>query len=656
MSSQSFVLGTAGHIDHGKTALVRALSGVDCDRLPEEQSRGITIDLGFAHFEAGGFRFGIVDVPGHERFVHNMVAGATGIDLALLVVACDDSVMPQTREHLAILDLLGIRSGVVALTKRDLVDDEMLEFVRDDVAALLAGTLLADAPLVAVSSLTGEGIPELTAEIVHAAERLHPGTDAIAAGNESQNGSSSPCFRLPIDRVFTLHGHGTVVTGTVRSGRTEIGRSLAVLPEGREVRVRRLQSHGVDVERIATGQRAAVNLAGVKQDEIRRGDELAEPDGLQPTRRLLAEIKVLEAARRPLKHRRLVRLHLAAKDVTARVLLDGPQIDPGESGCAVLLCETPVVAEYDQRFILRKLSPVDTLGGGRVLSPVPGRTRTRQLLTLAPRLADADPATRLDAYLEQQGEDELEARSLAVRVGIDPQRRDALVQSLVRRESIAPASEGAATFLHAARRQRLKDLIVRRCEREIERRRPARMTPLAPLRTAAARWTSAAVVEGLLDELVSEGRLIRRGGRVGAAGETAQLTGREQAVLNEFVDACRSGGAAPPSLKDFAAAHKLPLKQLEPLVQVAIDSGRLVRVSPELVVDPEALESVRTAAVELLIAGPATVAQLKERWQVSRKYAVPYLEFFDQLGVTVRDGDARRPGPRAHCAIEDLVE
>lgn len=643
MSTQQLVLGTAGHIDHGKTSLVRALTGVDCDRLPEEKSRGITIDLGFAHFEADDVRFGIVDVPGHERFVHNMVAGSTGIDLALLVIACDDSVMPQTREHLAILDLLGISAGVIALTKRDLVDDEHLELVREEVAELTAGTCLESAPVVPVSSTTGQGLDELKDALV-----------GVAHDFKSRHGAHF--FRLPIDRVFTLQGHGTVVTGTVRSGRTQVGDTLVLLPEGRDVRVRRLQSHGSDADMISAGQRAAVNLAGVKQDEVHRGNELAAPGFLQPTRRLLAEIKVLEDEKTPLKHRRLVRLHLAAQEVTARIVMDESQVAPGDSAYAVLLCQFPVVSEYGQRFVLRRLSPVTTLGGGRVLSPVPGRCRTRRLLELALRLADPDPLERIDAWLEQQGEHELDARSLAVQVGVEPEQHDALLKQLVANRRILAAPGGGTGFLHPARRDRLKSMLVRRCEHEIERRRPARMVPAAPILTAAERWTSRGVADALLKEMVAKGSLIQRGERIGVAGESANLTQREQATLAALVDQCR-GSSAPPSLKDFLAKNGLSLKQLEPIVQIAVDTGQLIRVSPELAADPDALDAVRSATVEFIESnGPATVAQLRDHWQVSRKYAVPYLELFDQLGITLRDGDTRTVGPHGHRSIEDLVE
>ncbi len=652
MPQQQLVIGTAGHVDHGKTALVRALTGVDCDRLPEEKSRGMTIDLGFAHLERDGCRMGIVDVPGHDRFVHNMVAGSTGVDLALLVIACDDSVMPQTREHLAILQLLGIQAGVIVLTKRDLVDDEHLDLVCDDVAELTNGTFLEDAPVIPVSSVTEEGLSELVAKLVEVARQQ----------SRSRDGGY---FRLPIDRVFTLPGRGTVVTGTVRSGRVSVGDTVELFGSGesstgniqREVRVRRLQSHGVDTDSVSAGQRAAVNLAGIKQDQLERGDELAEPGRLEPTRRLLVKLTVLKSEKRSLKHRRLVRLHLGAGDVTARVLLEGGEISPGESDYAVLLCKSAVVAEFGQRFVLRRLSPVETLGGGIVLSPVPGRTRTGRLLDLAERFDNDDALSRIDAYLEQQGVDALDVETLSIRAGIDPQHGSNLLQELVASGRVQPSPGGDGLYLHATRKQELKDRLLRRCQQELESRRPARMVPVAPILTAAERWTSRPAAEGLLDELDSQGVLIRRGERIGVAGETANLTRREKSTLDTLIGKCVAGGAAPPSLKDLASEAGTAPKALEPLVQVGVDTGRLIRVSPEIVADPDALDQVRASAVEFLVEhGPATVSNLKDHWHVSRKYALPYLELFDRLGVTLRSGDSRTVGPNAQRPLEDLVE
>lgn len=652
MPQQQLVIGTAGHVDHGKTSLVHALTGIDCDRLPEEKSRGLTIDLGFAHLEVEGRRMGIVDVPGHDRFVHNMVSGSTGVDLALLVIACDDSVMPQTREHLAILEYLGIQRGVIALTKRDLVDDEHLELVRQDVTDFVKGTFLEDAPMIPVSSVTGYGLTDLTTRLGEVAEH-------------HQRSFRNPYFRLPIDRVFTLEGRGTIVTGTVRSGDVSVGETVELLGVGSraadigrcEVRVRRLQSHGEELQSVSAGQRAAVNLVGVKQQDISRGDELTQPGCFEPTRRLLVKLSVLEGEKRPLKHRHLVRLHLGAGEVTARVLLGGREIAPGRSGYAVLLCRGAVVAEYGQRFVLRRLSPVATLGGGVVLSPVPGRTRTGRLLEVASGFDNDAPASRIDAYLELRGEDSLTEQTLSVCVGIEEPAAQKQVQELIGSGRIVPSPDPKGGYLHAKWKQELKDRLLRISQSELESRRPARMIPVAPILTAGERWTSRQVVEWLLEELFAEGTLFRRGERIGVAGESAKLTSRERSTLDSLVAKCVAGGVAPPTLKDLAADVGADAKSLAPLVQVGIDSGRLIRISPDLVADPDALDQVRTSAVDFLVQhGPASVAELKEHWKVSRKYAIPYLELFDRLGVTKRAGDSRTIGPNAQRPLEELVE
>lgn len=336
------ILGTAGHIDHGKTALVRALSGIDADRLPEEKRRGITIDLGFAHLTfASGMELGIVDVPGHEAFIKNMLAGATGIDLALVVVAADESVMPQTREHLDILELLGVRAAVIAVTKADLVDDEWLELVVAEVRETVANGPFAEAPIVAVSAHAPRGFDELVAALEQAGEQIveRDGDDL---------------FRLPIDRVFTVRGTGTVVTGTVWSGALEHDQTVRVLPDGAAVRVRGLQAFGQDRQRVAAGERAAVALAGIPRDQITRGDLLTTDDGWQVSPMLTARVRVLPGAPRPLRHRQRVRFHLGTREVLGRVaVLDGEEIEPGNAGWVQLRLETPVVARAGDRFVLR---------------------------------------------------------------------------------------------------------------------------------------------------------------------------------------------------------------------------------------------------------------------------------------------------------------
>jgi selenocysteine-specific elongation factor len=342
--TRDLILGTAGHIDHGKTSLVKALTGIDCDRLPEEKARGITIDIGFASLDLPPYRLGIVDVPGHERFVKNMLAGATGIDLALLVVAADDSVMPQTREHLEILRLLGLRHGVIALTKCDLADETTRQVVELDVSELVRGTFLEDAPVVFTAAHSGAGIPELKAAIAEACRRV-----------EERPGSQ--CFRLAIDRAFVVQGHGTVVTGSVTSGSVRVGDEVEWQPRGERVRVRSLQNHDRPVEEVHRGQRAAINLAGVRHEDVVRGQELAVAGFLLPSKVMTVRLHCLAAMRRPIKHRMPARFHLGTSEVMGTVsLLDCDTVEPGRWGLAQVFLEEPATGTWGQPFVVRESS------------------------------------------------------------------------------------------------------------------------------------------------------------------------------------------------------------------------------------------------------------------------------------------------------------
>src|SRR6516162_4795790 len=364
---RDLILGTAGHIDHGKTSLVKALTGIDCDRLPEEKARGITIDIGFATLELGDYRLGIVDVPGHERFIKNMLAGATGIDLAVLVIAADDSIMPQTREHLEILRLLGLRHGLVALTKCDLVDETTREVVELEIRELVKGSFLEAASIVRTSANTGEGIQELKQAIADLCRHV-----------ESRTGKE--WFRMAIDRSFIVQGHGTVVTGSVTSGSIRVGDELEWLPKRERVRVRSLQNHDRPVEEAHRGMRAAINLAGVHHEDVIRGQELAAPGYLEPTRVLTVRMHCLADVRRPIKHRMPVRFHIGTAEIMGQVsLLDCDTIEPGQWGVAQVFLEEPAMATWGQPYVVRGSSAAQTLGGGQVLQPVAKKIRRRHL-------------------------------------------------------------------------------------------------------------------------------------------------------------------------------------------------------------------------------------------------------------------------------------
>jgi selenocysteine-specific elongation factor len=627
------ILGTAGHIDHGKTSLVRRLTGIDTDRLPEEKRRGITIDLGFANLSLPGVQFGIVDVPGHERFVHNMVAGATGVDLAMLVVAADDSVMPQTHEHLAILDLLGLRAGLVVVTKIDLVAEDEFELAIEELRETVAGTFLDGAPIVPVSNATGAGFDRLKETLVDLAMKY-------------QRPETRRVFRLPIDRVFAVEGHGVVVTGTVLGGSVAVGESVDLAPQGVSVRIRRLQTHQSDVPSVGAGQRAAVNLAGVKTDDVQRGNELVATGYLTPSRRLLVELSTLPKARR-LKDRQLVRLHLGTCETSVRVILKGGTIEPGETCMAELRSTQAVLSDHDQRFIIRLLSPVETVGGGRVLDPaIPPFRRLRDLEETGRKLASASSLSRFDAWLEEQDLGDWTPMQIACRLGIAPDEQPVLIEKLLNEKRLVRLPTGVV--IHRQRRERLGEAVLARCEREIKRRQPSKAVERSVLLQACARLASGPIVEAVIDDLLNREKLVRLGTKVGPPGRSASLTKNQQRLLDQLVKSARENASAPPLLSEHVKTLGVPIKELENLARVAEEDGLLVRVADGCYYDPAGLKHLAKQAAERLFEGrTATVAELRDLWGVSRKHAVPLCEYFDAAGVTLRQGDVRVLGPKA---------
>jgi selenocysteine-specific elongation factor len=625
------------------SALVHSLTGGTVDRLPEEKRRGITIELGFSHFEDSGARLALVDVPGHERFIHTMVAGASGVDAALLVVAADDSVMPQTREHLALLELLGVRRGVVAITKCDLADEEQLEMVELEVADLVASTFLADAPRIRVSVHFGQGVEEVRRAIVDA---------AVSAPARR---TDDPRFRLPVDRAFSAEGHGAVVTGTVWRGSARVGDTLQLLPEGLPVRVRRLQSQGLDVERVAAGERAAINLAGVKVSAVHRGDELTTPDAFEAAQRHLVELRILPDADRGVRHRQLVRVHLGANQATAQVLMDQRTLAPGEKAFAILKCESPIVAEYGQPFVVRQLSPARTIGGGKIIAPALRATdRQTRCLAAAPGLASTDASVRLSTYIDLRREAGFNDASESW-VGLSPARCQTVVQKLVERGEVISVPGQQPRFLSKQRFQRLKEQVVGRVKIELERRKPASLVLLSVIQSAMKRHASPSVLDAVLADMIGKGELTRRDDRIGLP-TGAELSHRQRDMLTTLLAEVSAAGATPPTLKEFAERHGYSLQDVEPIVQVAVDEKAVVRVSPQLVMTREALEELRQRlAKHFEKSSTAKVGEMREQWGITRKHAVPIFEFFDQCQITSRDGDLRSAGPRVAIPVDEAL-
>jgi selenocysteine-specific elongation factor len=620
--TRRLVLGTAGHIDHGKTALVRALTGVDTDRLPEEKRRGITIDLGFARLELpGGIELGIVDVPGHEAFVRNMLAGATGIDLMLLVVAADEGVMPQTREHLAIIELLGIRRGVVALTKADLADDEWTALVNDEVRELLAPTPLAGVSIVAVSARTGAGLDELR-------DRL---ADAAGAGVSR---SADDLFRMPIDRVFTIRGTGTVVTGTVWSGALRRDAQLRIEPAGFTARVRALQHHGADCDEIRAGERAAVALAGIDRHTLTRGDCLVSA-GWTPSRILTVELVALRDAAAPLTVRQRVRVHLGTGEVLARLALPDGEVLPGATGLAQLRLEQPLLCRAGDRFVIRSYSPVHTIAGGVVLEPcAPKRKRLTEPLR-ATLLALRDPDLRLAALLELAGRQGIRRADLPVLSGLPPGRAAALAAG---DPNVAVVDDRLVAASHLGH---CRDALLRRLD-EFHGASPLEEgIDREVLRRYVAAGTGAPIFDLVFQDLLSNGAISASGSTVARAGFQPTPTAVEQALLDRICALLDASGLEPPEL------HELPPElagraDLPVLVRLLERTGRIVRLAPTRWASATAISTAVSALQTYMVPGQSYgIVDFKDILGLTRKHLIPLLEYLDRTGVTTRTGETR---------------
>ena len=633
------ILGTAGHIDHGKTSLIRALTGVDTDRLPEEKRRGITIELGFAELTVGEYRLGIVDVPGHERFVRNMLAGATGMDLALLVVAADDSVKQQTREHLEILRLLHLQSGVIALTKCDLAEAEWMELVEEEIRLLVAGTFLERAPIVRTSVATGEGIATLCATLGVAAERAATAVD--------QHKREAP-FRMAIDRAFTIAGHGTVVTGSVSSGAARLGDELAIEPAGLQVRVRGLHNHDRPVDIVSRGQRAAINLAGVHHDQIRRGQELATQGHLVPSRLLTVRLALLPSAPRPLKSRSRVRTHVGTAEILSTVvLLDRNQLEPGETAPAQLFLAEPAVTVWNQPFVVRSESPVLTLGGGQVLDPnaVKLRRPDKTTLQFIHQLTDEDAATRASAALFLADFRRWKPDDLARTAGVaQPHKtyQSLREQGLVREVQISPTRK---LYLHEQTISRLSDRIAQAL---------TRLHALEPLRPKIDRSKVAhlfdylgdsALVEYLLSDMQSAGRVQLSDKAVGLAGHGPKLSQNEHKLLQQIIQDYRQAGIEPPTVQQYQQTITRNQQSVPQLVSLAAAEGQLVEIAADLYMHADAEQQIRGMLAGPLSAGDGlTMSEIRDILKTTRKYAVPICEYLDRVGFTKRVGDTRVAG------------
>ncbi len=629
---KQMILGTAGHIDHGKTSLIRALTGIDTDRLKEEKERGITIELGFAHYTLpSGQVLGIVDVPGHEKFVKNMVAGATGIDMVALVIAADEGVMPQTREHLEICQLLKIRQGLVVLTKIDMVDEDWLGLVKEDVSEYLAETFLADSPVVEVSSATGQGIKELAQALDTLAQKV-PDRD------------SGHIFRIPVDRVFTMKGFGTVITGTSVSGSVRLGEDVTIYPQGIQSKIRGLQVHNREVSEVSSGLRTAINLQGVERALIQRGNVLASKDSLRPTYMVDGSLELLAGAPRKLKNRARVRFHSGTSEIMARVvLLDREELKPGESCFVQIRLDEPTAVLRNDRFVIRSYSPVRAIGGGEVLSAFPLTKKKRFSDTVLKEmqiLHSGELSELIEVFALSGRFHGVEQGDLPFLTNTGKKKLEDTLKKLMaqKRLSLFDKERGAlihSDFLNKARQEILDTLT------EYHRNNPLKTGLIKEeLRSRTAGSDNPKLFNHLINQLTSDSLIVQEKEIVRLREHKVTLAQDQKEIRKKLEKIYSDSGLQPPYIKEWK--DQFPNSAGLEVLGVMVKEGALVKVTEDLYFHRNAIEDLEVRLVEFLKThGEMTTPQFKELTDVSRKYTIPLIEYFDRHQVTVRVGDNR---------------
>ena len=622
------ILGTAGHIDHGKTQLVQALTGIDTDRLKEEKERGISIELGFAYLDLGSdVRVGIVDVPGHERFVRQMVAGAGGIDIAALVIALDEGVMPQTVEHLDILSLLGIKHGVVVLTKLDLVDNEFALLAEEYAKELVRGTFLENAPMVRVSSKTGEGIEEIKSVILSLSEKV---------GDKSVHG----LLRLPIDRVFTLKGHGTVVAGTLISGTISVGDDVEILPQGIHSSVRSIESHNRFEQRSFPGERVAVNLRGIEQADVHRGNVLTHKGEFRPS--YIVDVNFTSLNRSPIKLTNLkkLRLHHYTTDVEATIALaDRDVLEPGDEVMAQLRTSSPIVPATGDRFVVRAISPSVTLGGGVIVNPRAPKLRARSVKTFLETEREDDPSL-ISSLIKGSGVNGVNRNELMGMSSFSSTRLDKTLDKLRTKRTIIQLDSTERRLVH----RDFLDLVQRKISDKL-----GRFHNDNPLKEGISKQELRSMTPGsdrlfkiALDDLISSGTLVDQVNTIRSAKHSIKLKDDERNIKEKLFGAINKDLHAPPVLKELISSVGAELKQVKSLLSVLEKEGKIIKIKEEMYFSSDFIKNVRgTLVAHLKKQGSITPSGFQEITGSSRKYNIPLLEYFDREKVTLRVGDQR---------------
>ena len=631
---KQIILGTAGHIDHGKTSLIKAVSGYDTDRLIEEKRRGITIELGFAALDLpSGTHIGIVDVPGHEKFVKHMVAGATGIDVVTLIIAADEGVMPQTREHLEICTLLGVKQGLIALTKIDMVDEEWRELVQEDIRDFVAGTFLEGAPIVPVSSLTGEGTDAFIKTL-----------DDICADLPGHRASG--LFRLPVDRVFTMKGFGTVITGTLISGKITVGEMISIYPTEIKSKVRGLQVHDLSVNEAEAGQRTAINFQGIEKASVNRGDVIARPDTLKPSFMLDVEMLLLKSMLRPIKNRERVRLHTGTSEIPCNIiLLDRDVLEPGESANIQLRLDSPVNCVRDDRFVIRSYSPVRTLGGGRILNPLPQKHKRFRKASIEhlSLLLDDHPENLIRLHAIEAGFLELSYTDLILMTNLTGKPLDSTLQMLMSKQEIIQTDRETRKYIHRQTAESFSNTVIEHLTRYHSANSLKAGMPKGELRSRFPALLTPRLFNQLLEMMVKSGAVIVDENTVRLPGHSVVLESDQTDIKKKILDTYAKEGLQPPYFKELVSGLGSDPQKAKNVLMLLVNEGSVIKVKEDLFFHTDAIRDIQQRLILFLKQnGEMTTPQFKEMTGASRKYTIPLLEYFDARNVTIRVGDSRR--------------
>jgi selenocysteine-specific elongation factor len=630
---KSLILGTAGHVDHGKTSLVKALTGIDTDRLPQEKARGLTIELGFAHLDLPGVRFGIVDVPGHEKFIKTMVSGAAGIEVGMLVIAADDGIMPQTLEHLDILRFLGVETLLVALSKIDLVDADPMPELFSDIAELLRKCKYHDAPIIPVSATTGQGLDQLTAALVDAARRCQPPK------------ADGP-FRLAVDRAFSIQGRGTVITGSVLSGSLTEDQTVEILPIGRICKIREVHRHGEHVGTVKPGERAAMNLPGISRNDIQRGDEIAHPGWFSPSTVLDVQLECSHNAEGIKKPFTDVRLGIGARELSARLVLFGHnQLPPGENGYAQLRLSEPVIAAHNQRFIIRHMTENVTLAGGRILQPNSKKTRraTPNLIEHLANAASPDPAARLlEAYRFTELEP-LSRKHRATQCGLTLKQLEEHETSLKQKGSLMPFPQGTCVLYAATAIEKARQAAAKHLDRH------HRLHPDDPGLPADAfkGWLvdrfGTKIGKALLNDMLDTGAVLAKGNFTALPTYKPALSNADNELLEKTIQAYDASAFVPPDPAQLAEALKIDEKRIRSLLRLAASQQKLIPINRDLYLHHDRFEALQKTIRQLIHdSGPSSASTIRKALDSNRKTVIPLLEHLDRIGFTMRVGNNRQ--------------